>query len=150
MSRSEAYAARNRSLRALFTSVKASAAALPPTAITIEMKAKELNVSHAVEAIPRSHGARLHWLGDRSASKLLLYFHGMALSIRTTAITTNPIGGGYALPPLDGHIIFPWQSIDKVSADGKKVALAFLEYSKKPRRISSKISILTNQVSSLQ
>lgn len=73
--RSEAHAARNELIRTTFSSLELSTA-LPPTASTVSDCAKAANVAHGVEDIPGSEGANIHWLGDKSASNVLLYFHG--------------------------------------------------------------------------
>ena len=80
MSRSAAHDARNTSLQELFLNPFELKAAIPPTAQVIPEEAQKLNLEHYVEDIPSSRGARIHWLGDRSAKKVLLYFHGDALT----------------------------------------------------------------------
>lgn len=74
-SRSEAHAARNKQTRTLFASLE-QAKVLPPTSATITTQATVANVPHKVEDVPQSQGAKMHWLGDLSAQKVWLYFHG--------------------------------------------------------------------------
>lgn len=47
----------------------------------IEDHAKARKVEHHDEEVPNSDGARLHWLGDRSADKVILYLHGLYVLI---------------------------------------------------------------------
>ncbi|GAD94998.1 hypothetical protein MYCGRDRAFT_51536 [Paecilomyces variotii No. 5] len=112
MSRSAAHDERNKALREVFSSPFALAATATPTAEIISNYAKERNIEHRVEEIPNSEGARLHWLGNPSARKVVLYYHG----------------GGFAVPILRGHLIFWSEALDKLSAEGKDVLVAFLEY----------------------
>lgn len=78
-SRSAAHEERNKALRAGFASPDAARKASPPTAATVEAKAKDLKLDHEVEEIPKSDGARVHWLGDRTARKVWVYLHGQSL-----------------------------------------------------------------------
>ena len=78
MSRSAAHAARNRGFREAFAAPFEFKAALLPTGELIPKEAQKLGLKHDVEDVPDGRGARIHWLGDRSAKKVLLYFHGEA------------------------------------------------------------------------
>jgi hypothetical protein len=77
-SRSEAYAQRNDALREAFLKPFEFAASAPPTSQTIPEACKQAGIEHYVHDLYKStgHPARLHWLGERSARKTLLYFHG--------------------------------------------------------------------------
>jgi len=76
MSRSAAHDARNKSYReALGDNVSAKAASIP-TAQRIPTQAKELGVEWEVEDVPNGQGGRIHWVGDRGAKQVILYFHG--------------------------------------------------------------------------
>ena len=76
MSRSEAHDARNKGFREAYTKPFELASAAVPTAKIVPDEARKLGVDHYVEDIPESQSARLHWLGNREAKKVLLYFHG--------------------------------------------------------------------------
>ncbi|KAL6233234.1 hypothetical protein BDW75DRAFT_232132 [Aspergillus navahoensis] len=64
------------------------------------------------ESITLADGTKAHWLGDRSAEKLLLFFHG----------------GGYLLYAVDGHLHLLDQTIRSVEEKGGKLAVLFLAY----------------------
>jgi hypothetical protein len=76
MSRSKAHDQRNAAIREAFLRPFELAAASPPTGQTISVQAQMLNLDHSIEEVPGGKGARLHWLGNRSAEKIILYFHG--------------------------------------------------------------------------
>lgn len=78
MSRSAAHDARNKSFREAFAKPFEYKATALPTAQVIIEEAQKLNLEHSVEDVPAGSGARIHWLGDRSAKRVLLYFHGEA------------------------------------------------------------------------
>jgi hypothetical protein len=82
MSRSEAHEARNKGFREAFAKPFDLASVAVPTAKIVPDEAQKLGVDHYVEDIPNSQGARLHWLGNRAAKKVLLYFHGEIESVR--------------------------------------------------------------------
>lgn len=73
--RSDGHQARNEQVRTMFTSL-AEATILPSTSTTVTTRAQALNWLHSVEEIPLGKGAKIHWLGDKAAKKVLLYFHG--------------------------------------------------------------------------
>ncbi|EXJ82596.1 hypothetical protein A1O3_06409 [Capronia epimyces CBS 606.96] len=112
MSRSAAHDERNTSFREAFRTPFEFASSAAPTAQLVQTETQKLKLEHDVEDIPNSNGARLHWIGDRSAEKVLLYFHG----------------GGFCLPALNGHILFLNQTQQYLESKGKKIVIAFLEY----------------------
>ncbi|KAJ9660578.1 hypothetical protein H2198_002515, partial [Neophaeococcomyces mojaviensis] len=69
MSRSEAYDERNKGFREAFAKLFDLAAVAVPTRQIITEEAQKLDIAHHVDDVPNSKGARLHWLGDRSAKK---------------------------------------------------------------------------------
>src|ERR1700761_7114808 len=76
MSRSAAHDARNKSFREAFATPFEYKANALPTAQVITEEAQSLNLAHSIEEVPAGGGARIHWLGNSSAHKVLLYFHG--------------------------------------------------------------------------
>jgi len=76
MSRSAEHDARNNELRQRFSSVDRARAEAAPTAKVITEQAQLLGLPHKIEDIPESDGAKLHWVGDLTAQKAMLYFHG--------------------------------------------------------------------------
>jgi len=77
MSRSQAHKARNDQTRSAFPNLGA-ANILPRTDVVASTQAKEHGLHYAVEHVPNGNGAKIHWLGDRSSSKAILYFHGIS------------------------------------------------------------------------
>ncbi|KAF2498909.1 alpha/beta-hydrolase [Lophium mytilinum] len=112
MSRSAAHDARNVDLRKAFVDPSISQAVSVPTAAIIESRCKKDNVPWQVDDVPNSSGARIHWIGDRSAQKVILYFHG----------------GGFGLPMFDGHVIFLIECQKQLERRGENVVIALLEY----------------------
>jgi hypothetical protein len=74
MSRSADHDQRNDVLREAFLKPLGFAAAAPVTAEQVPAEAQKLEIEHHVENIPNSHCARLHWLGDRKAPDVFLFF----------------------------------------------------------------------------
>ncbi|EXJ92458.1 hypothetical protein A1O3_01009 [Capronia epimyces CBS 606.96] len=111
MSRSAAHDARNRGFREAFATPFEFKDSLLPTGELIPKEAQKLHLQHEVEDVPAGRGARIHWLGDRSASKVLLYFHG----------------GGFCFPPLKGHVRF-WNESLKALNPKSDFVIAALEY----------------------
>ncbi|KAL4861466.1 hypothetical protein BDV12DRAFT_208003 [Aspergillus spectabilis] len=64
------------------------------------------------ETIALPDGTKAHWLGDQTAEKVLLYFHG----------------GGYLLYAVKGHFHLLHESIQAVKERHGKLAVLFLEY----------------------
>jgi len=60
----------------MFDSLETAKAIIPPTASTVRARAEALGVPHHVNEIPNGKGARLHYLGEPDANKVILYFHG--------------------------------------------------------------------------
>ena len=76
MPRSEAHQARNESFRAAFAKPFEYKESAQPTAQVIQEGAQKLQLENFVEEVPKGQGARIHWLGQRTAKNVLLYFHG--------------------------------------------------------------------------
>ncbi|KAH7081941.1 Alpha/Beta hydrolase protein [Paraphoma chrysanthemicola] len=116
MSRSSQHDARNAALRQALSSAEAANAASIPDEKIIPEQCKDLQLPWQVEEIPYSKGAKLHWIGDRSAANVLLYFHG----------------GGFGLPAFPGHIQFLASCMEKAATAGNKLLVAVLEYGLTP------------------
>jgi hypothetical protein len=130
MSRSTAYDLRNDAFREGFASLEKAKEIALPTGRVIEDHAKARKVEHHAEEVPNSDGARLHWLGDRSADKVILYFHGRYVLILQRTCSQIEPGGGFALPAFEGHLIFLNQCVEHMFSAGQNTIVAFLEYSK--------------------
>lgn len=76
MSRSAEHDGRNAALRQMFATTQLARDASQPTGATVPAECEKLNLPWAVEDIADSEGGKLHWLGDRKAENVLLYFHG--------------------------------------------------------------------------
>lgn len=76
MTRTADHEARNQFLRDTLGNNDAARKAAVPTADTVKKVANELALSLKSEDIKNSDGGRLHFIGDTSAQKVLLYFHG--------------------------------------------------------------------------
>lgn len=77
MSRSQAHEQRNDAFREVFLKPFDFVASAPTTNTQITDVAKKLGVDHVVEQVGSAPGSpKIHWLGDRKARKVLLYFHG--------------------------------------------------------------------------
>lgn len=75
MSRSAAHDQRNDAMRTAF--LKPMDLPTAPTGETITSTAQKLEIEHSVDDLPGvGSPAKIHWLGDRKADKVLLYFHG--------------------------------------------------------------------------
>ena len=88
MTRSTAHEARNKAYRAALTDNATAKAAAIPTAQLIPKQAKELGVPWEVENVPSGQGGKIHWVGDRAATKVVLYFHGNH-PLHWTFVSTN-------------------------------------------------------------
>ena len=86
MARSAAYAARNKAIREAMTNRDQARAASIPTAKVVPAEAKKLGVKWEVEDV--ADGARIHWVGDRSLKKVILYIHGEYFPTRHPSIAT--------------------------------------------------------------
>lgn len=76
MSRSEAHDARNAALQERFSNLNSARAEATPDSIVVPHRARLLGLNTEVESVPHSNGAKIHWLGDKSAKKVILYYHG--------------------------------------------------------------------------
>ena len=61
-------------------------------------------------------GTKAYWIGNTDAEKVILWFHG----------------GGFNIPPEEGHFIF-WKELSDIS--GGKVALLMLSYTLAPHEV---------------
>lgn len=57
-------------------------ALLPPTATVLAKYAKSNRVAYRVEEVRDGEGAKLHWMGDLEAKKVILYFHGVISHVK--------------------------------------------------------------------
>ncbi|OAL53150.1 alpha/beta-hydrolase [Pyrenochaeta sp. DS3sAY3a] len=82
----------------------------------VSLVSKQNQHSVRVENVPGSSGARLHWLHENNAQKVIFYIHG----------------GGFALPANDGHVKFVLLCREQMLKKSSGVAVAFLEYGLTP------------------
>ncbi|KAF1949867.1 alpha/beta hydrolase fold protein-like protein [Byssothecium circinans] len=67
------------------------------------------------QSVTLSSGVQAHWLGDKDAKKVILWFHG-----------------GYVLPVSPGHFAYLSSIKDTLAAQGSSVAVLFLAYDLAP------------------
>ncbi|KYK58891.1 hypothetical protein DCS_00018 [Drechmeria coniospora] len=70
----------------------------------------------AVESVDVGHGAKGHWIGDKNARNVLIWYHG----------------GGFCLPANVGYFKFWSQLVGSSSAAGKDLAVFALTYDLAP------------------
>lgn len=95
------------------------------------MKGKSLQP----DTVTLPHGAKGHWIGNKNAKKVIVYYHGKAPDhpICPQPNPTNPHpGGGFALSGGEGHFTFYNGLIESLNANGHDVALFFLSYTLTP------------------
>lgn len=80
MSRSAAHDARNTLVRETYSDVELARKNAIPTATVIPARAEKLGLAHSVDDVPDSDGARIHWVGDRHAQRVILYYHGQSIA----------------------------------------------------------------------
>ena len=110
----------------------------PSTASVLAKYAKSHQIDYRVEEVRSGDGAMLHWMGDRKAKKVILYFHGMTCPLENGPCSSfnrvretkaaSAVGGGYGLPASEGHPAFLMQCLERLAETGKIVVAAFLEY----------------------
>ncbi|KAL5048546.1 hypothetical protein BDW71DRAFT_195852 [Aspergillus fruticulosus] len=85
-----------------------------PTLSALELLAVGATASEGLNAktIRLPDGTKAHWLGDPTAEKVLLFFHG----------------GGYLLFAVEGHFQLLHESLRAVEQQGGKLGVLLLEY----------------------
>ncbi|OOO11279.1 mannose-6-phosphate isomerase, class I [Aspergillus oryzae] len=71
------------------------------------------------ETVPLKHGAQGHWIGNKNAKNVVIYYHG----------------GGFAVPGAAGHMTFYGSVIDTLNAEGHDIALFLITYSLTPHAV---------------
>ncbi|CEJ61738.1 hypothetical protein PMG11_10260 [Penicillium brasilianum] len=89
-------------------------AILPPTNKIYEQYVKKIGVKP--QSVDLGHGALGHWVGDRDATNVLIWFHG----------------GGFGLPANMGYYKFYAHVIADLQRAGKSVAVFSLTYTLAP------------------
>ncbi|KAB8237401.1 hypothetical protein ETB97_001384 [Aspergillus alliaceus] len=74
---------------------------------------------HQPETVPLKHGAQGHWIGNKNAKNVIIYYHG----------------GGFALACAPGHITFYNTLINTLNAEGHDIALFLLTYTLTPHAV---------------
>ncbi|KAL4895879.1 alpha/beta hydrolase fold protein [Aspergillus ambiguus] len=69
------------------------------------------------ESVSLPHSAKGHWIGNKNAKKVMVYYHG----------------GGFALGAGEGHFDFYSGLVDSLTANGHDVAIFFLSYALAPQ-----------------
>ncbi|KAE8352727.1 alpha/beta hydrolase fold protein [Aspergillus coremiiformis] len=68
------------------------------------------------ESVTLKHGAQGHWIGNKNAKNVIIYYHG----------------GGFAHSCVPGHISFLSRLINTLNAEGHDIALFLLTYTRTP------------------
>lgn len=77
MSRSQNHDQRNDAIREAFLAPFEFAKAAPTTNSQILSTVEKLGLHHSEEELQKKRDpSKIHWIGDREAEKVLLYFHG--------------------------------------------------------------------------
>ncbi|KAE8364314.1 Alpha/Beta hydrolase protein [Aspergillus caelatus] len=71
------------------------------------------------ETVPLNHGAQGHWIGNKNAKNVVIYYHG----------------GGFAVPCAAGHISFYGDLVNTFNAEGHDVAFFIITYSLTPHAV---------------
>ncbi|KAJ5335563.1 hypothetical protein N7452_007966 [Penicillium brevicompactum] len=87
---------------------------LPPTNAIYELHAKKTGIYP--ESVDLGAGAHGHWIGDRNADNVIVWFHG----------------GGFSLPANMGYFKYYTQLISDLRAASKSVAVFSLSYTLAP------------------
>ncbi|KAJ5162525.1 hypothetical protein N7492_007917 [Penicillium capsulatum] len=87
---------------------------LPSTSKIYERAAKKAGA--VPQTVELSHGGLGHWIGDRNAPNVLVWYHG----------------GGFALPANAGYFKFFYQLIHHLERRGKRVSVFCLTYTLAP------------------
>ncbi|KAJ5247711.1 hypothetical protein N7468_002694 [Penicillium chermesinum] len=90
---------------------------LPPTNKIYERYARKSG--QVAETVELEHGGLGHWVGDRNATNVIVWYHG----------------GGFNLPANEGHFKFFAQIIRDLERVGKSVAIFSLTYTLAPTAI---------------
>lgn len=77
-------------------------------------------------------GTKAYWLGDPSAEKVIIWFHG----------------GGYNLPPGPGHLIFV-DSLTSPSVSALMLSYTLAPHAIYPRQLQQAVSLLRHTITSL-
>ncbi|KAL2357321.1 Alpha/Beta hydrolase protein [Cryomyces antarcticus] len=68
------------------------------------------------DSVVLSDGSKGHWLGNKGAEKVIVYFHG----------------GGYVLPASPGHVTWAYELNQSLNKAGHSTSLVFLAYTTAP------------------
>lgn len=108
----------------------------PPTDDVYQAFCKKHNLQPETETL--ADGTTGHWIGPKTASKIIVNFHG----------------GGYTIPPLPEMFDFQYQMQQKFSQQDKNVAVFFLSYdlapvAKYPRQLTQAALLIDHLVNTL-
>lgn len=89
------------------------------------------------ESIPKepfteavASGGKLHWVGNQTAKKVILFFHCKSITFSFLKIIIPLTAGGMAMPLHNGHIsLINYFRKEASRTNGVDVRIAFLEYS---------------------
>ncbi|PGH14584.1 hypothetical protein AJ79_02919 [Helicocarpus griseus UAMH5409] len=99
------------------SSTRQNQATVPSTDQVYEGLAKKKGFTP--QTVSLDHGALGHWIGDKNAKNVLIYFHG----------------GGFATAAGAGFLQFPSDVLDQLTAAGKDIAIFYLTYTLTPHAV---------------
>ncbi|PLB43513.1 alpha/beta hydrolase fold protein [Aspergillus steynii IBT 23096] len=89
----------------------------PPTKSAYETFMKSKGIEP--ESVTLNDGATAHWIGNKNAKNVVVYYHG----------------GGFVIPAADGHFEFFTSLVARLNAANHDVAIFFLAYTLAPQEI---------------
>lgn len=101
------------------------------------------------QTVPLEHGAQGHWIGNKDAKNVLIYFHGMRpglyaikhpCSVSLDMDINLPIliifiGGGFAAAAGPAFFQLQYNILDQLKAAGKDIAIFFITYTLTPHAV---------------
>ncbi|TKA52285.1 hypothetical protein B0A49_12486 [Cryomyces minteri] len=90
------------------------------------------------DSIVLSDGSKGHWLGNKGAEKVIVYFHGMCILEQDTTRDAEADGdvrtkgGGYVHKASPGHLTWAFELNQSLNKAGHSTSLVFLAYTTAP------------------
>ncbi|KAI5306465.1 hypothetical protein KEM56_000780 [Ascosphaera pollenicola] len=87
------------------------------------------------DTVALKEGGLGHWIGNKNAKNVIIYFHGMWTMIHIidqSVLTHLVIGGGYGSPATIGHFYHLWDIMNELNSAGKDVCVFFVTYGLSP------------------
>ncbi|EEP79611.1 conserved hypothetical protein [Uncinocarpus reesii 1704] len=109
----------------------------PPTNGVYDQYVKQKGMES--QTVELEHGGLGHWIGNKDAKNVLIYFHGMSntLSWDRFKAHANTVyeGGGFAVAANPVYFQLLHEIMDKLNAAGKDIAVFMLTYTLTPHAV---------------